>query len=42
VDVIVPVTDRSVDRVIPLKGRLEEVIVNPDDAALVEVLKGKS
>src|SRR5581483_4596945 len=37
VDIIVPVTDRSVDRLIPLKGRLEDVVINPDDAALVEV-----
>ncbi len=39
VDIIVPITDRTVDRVIPLKGRLEDVVINPDDAALVEVLR---
>jgi hypothetical protein len=37
VDVIVPVNDRTVERLLPLKGRLEEVVINPDDAALVEV-----
>jgi aminopeptidase N len=37
VDVIVPVTDRIVERTLPLKGRLDGVNINADDGALVEV-----
>jgi hypothetical protein len=38
-DVIVKVTDRVVDQTLPLKGRLENVDINADDAALVELTK---
>jgi hypothetical protein len=37
-DVVVPVTERTVERTIPLKGRLQSVNVNDDDAALVDVV----
>jgi hypothetical protein len=39
VDAIIPVTEAVVERVLPLKGRLDNVDVNPDEAALVEVIK---
>jgi len=39
IDVIVPVRDRLVERTLPLKGRLDGVDINADDAALVDLLK---
>jgi hypothetical protein len=39
VDVTVAVTDRIVERTLPLKGRLDGVSINPDEGALVEVIR---
>jgi hypothetical protein len=40
VDVIVPVTDRSVDMRVPLAGTLRRAEINKDDGTLAEVVKG--
>ena len=34
---VIPVTERVVERVVPLKGALRNVSVNDDHAALVEI-----
>jgi hypothetical protein len=39
VDMVIPVTDRVIEQTLPLKGRLENVEINPDEAALVEVIR---
>jgi Peptidase family M1 domain len=38
-NVLVPVMERTVERIIPLKGRLQDVTVNDDEAALVELVE---
>jgi hypothetical protein len=38
-DVIVPVTEKSVEQAIPLKGTVRSVDVNRDGGALVEIQK---
>jgi aminopeptidase N len=40
VDVIVPVTDRSVELRVPLAGTLRSAEISKDDGTLVEVVKG--
>ena len=36
-DVVVPVTDRTVERTIPLKGKVRGVEANKDSGALVKI-----
>jgi hypothetical protein len=39
VDTVIPVTDRVIEQTVPLKGRVENVEINPDEAALVELIR---
>jgi aminopeptidase N len=38
-DVVVPITDKHVERAIPLKGALRSFDINKDAAALAEIVK---